>query len=77
MRIGIKAAKGGNIEEEDDFEKELAVLQRQIRKEEVKTDSPRFSVEMVLDVLVKGYNPFVKKLEEAVAPSEVFFLSVR
>ncbi|WP_308549186.1 Fic family protein [uncultured Parabacteroides sp.] len=77
LRIGIKAAKGGNIEEEDDFEKELAVLQRQIRKEEVKTDSPKFSGEMVLDVLEKVYKPFVKKLEEAVAPSEVFFMSVR
>ncbi|WP_456088456.1 Fic family protein [Parabacteroides sp.] len=77
LRIGIKAAKGENIEEEDDFEKELAVLQRQIRKEEVKNDSPKFSVEMVLDVLEKVYKPFVKKLEEAVAPSEVFFMSVR
>lgn len=77
LRIGIRAARGKSIEEEDDFEKELAVLQRQMKREEVKTDSPKFSVEMVLDVLEKVYKPFVKKLEEAVALSEMFFMSVR
>lgn len=76
LQIGIRAAKGESIEEEDDFEKELAVLQRQMKKEEVKTYSPEFSVAMVLDVLEKVYKPFVKRLEEAIAPSEVFFMSV-
>ena len=76
LKIGIRAAKSESIEEEDDFEKELAVLQRQMKKEEAKTNSPEFSVEMVFDVLEKVYKPFVKKLEEAVAPSEVFFISV-
>lgn len=71
-RSGIRAARGESIEEEDDFEKELAVLQRQMKKEEVKY----FSIEMALDVLEKVHNPFIKKLKEAVYPAEKFFMSV-
>lgn len=72
LRIGIQAARGESIEEEDDFEKELAVLQRQMKKEEVKF----FSIEMALDVSEKVHNPFIKKLKEAVYAAEKFFMSV-
>lgn len=76
LLMGIKAAKGESIEDKDDFEKELAVLQRQMRKEEVKGDTPERSVEMVLDVLEKVYKPFARKLDEAVAAAEHFFTSI-
>jgi Fic family protein len=67
LTIGIKAAKGESIEEENDFEKRIVLLQRQVKKRFL------FSSEQVWNVLEYFYFPFVKKILEALKPAQVFF----
>lgn len=69
--LGIKAAKGEDIEEENDFEKELAILGQQKRRADGEVVN-RFSKENVLDVLEKVYKPFVKELEKVIVSVEPF-----
>lgn len=74
--LGIKAAKGEDIEEENDFEKELAILGQQKRRADGEVVN-RFSKENVLDVLEKVYKPFVKELEKVIVSVEPFFTYVK
>lgn len=75
----IKAAKGESIEEDDDFDKELSLIEREIKlKEETKKKkeqqfSIRKSPERVWDVLEYVYFPMAKKLAEVSLSMQRFF----
>lgn len=75
----IKAAKGESIEEDDDFDKELAILERQIKqkedakKQEVSQYSVMKSPDRVWDVLEYVYFPIAKKLSEISLSMQRFF----
>ncbi|WP_075558080.1 Fic family protein [Parabacteroides timonensis] len=68
----IKAAKGESIEEEDDFEKQLAILKRTAKKEvdkNEKQDTPQNKV----DIFNLFHRPFAQKLLETLKPATEFF----
>ncbi|QFQ13544.1 Fic family protein [Pseudoprevotella muciniphila] len=70
----IRAAKGQSIEEDEDFIKELKILERQ-KKQDFATEQSqtRFSEEEVWNVLEFVYFPLVEKFEKAIkAVNEVF-----
>lgn len=75
----IKAAKGESIEEDDDFDKELAILERQIKqKEDAKQkEASQYNVmkspDRVWDVLEYVYFPIAKKLSEVSLSMQRFF----
>lgn len=68
----IKAAKGESIEEEDDFEKQLAILKRTAKKETEEKegyDTPQNKV----DVFNLFHRPFAERLIKALKPATEFF----
>ncbi|MDE7420485.1 MAG: Fic family protein [Muribaculaceae bacterium] len=75
----IKAAKGDSIEEDDDFDKELAILERQIKQKEdtKKQEASQYNVmkspARVWDVLEYVYFPIAKKLSEVSLSMQRFF----
>ncbi len=75
----IKAAKGESIEEDDDFDKELAILERQIKQKEdaKKQETSQYNVmkspDRVWDVLEYVYFPMAKKLAEVSLSMQRFF----
>ncbi len=75
----IKAAKGESIEEDDDFDKELAILERQIKQKEdaKKQEASQYNVmkspDRVWDVLEYVYFPMAKKLADVSASMHRFF----
>ena len=75
----IKAAKGESIEEDDDFDKELAILERQIKQKEdaKKKEASQYSVlkspDRVWDVLEYVYFPIANKLSEVSLSMHKFF----
>lgn len=75
----IKAAKGESIEEDDDFDKELAILERQIKQKEdaKKQETSQYNVmkspDRVWDVLEYVYFPMAKKLADVSASMHRFF----
>lgn len=75
----IKAAKGESIEEDDDFDKELAILERQIKQKEdaKKQETSRYNVmkspDRVWDVLEYVYFPIAKKLSDINISMQRFF----
>lgn len=63
----IKAAKGENIEEEDDFEKQLAILKRAAKKEvDEKEDQDTFHNKV--DIFNLFHRPFADKLLNTLKP---------
>lgn len=73
----IKAAKGLSIEEDDDFVKELRILERQ-KKQDVAAEQSktRFSEEEVWNILEFVFFPIVEEFEKAVkAVNDVFRFS--
>lgn len=79
LKISIKAAKGESIEEDDDFDKELTILERQIKQKEEakKQEEAQYSVvkspDSVWDVLEYVYFPIEKKLSEISVSMHKFF----
>lgn len=75
----IKAAKGESIEEDDDFDKELAILERQIKQKEEakKQETSQYNVmkspDRVWDVLEYVYFPMAKKLADISLSMQRFF----
>lgn len=75
----IKAAKGESIEEDDDFDKELAILERQIKQKEEakKQETSQYNVmkspDRVWDVLEYVYFPMAKKLADSSLLMQRFF----
>jgi Fic family protein len=70
LKIAIKAGKGEGIEEEDDFAKRIALLEREARN---KKGQVKFSEMEVWNVLEYFYFPVEKKITEALKPSVSFF----
>ncbi|MBP1594078.1 MAG: ibpA [Bacteroidetes bacterium] len=68
--LSVKAAKGESIEEEDDFAKQLTLLQRKLKYSNTK---PEFSEEQVWNVLENFYFPFTEKLERSISATKSFF----
>ena len=63
LEISIKAAKGESIEEEDDFIKELKLLQQEMQNDQNK---PKYSIQEVWNILEYVYFPIEKDLAKAV-----------
>lgn len=71
----IKAAKGESIEEEDDFEKQLAILKRTAKKEvdeKERQDTPQNKVSL----FNLFHRPFAEKLLNTLKPATEFFNTV-
>jgi len=71
LEVSIKAAKGESIEEEDDFEKQLTLLDRELQQkkqqlEEEKLQKKYFSEEEVRKVLGAVYFPLVSQFDKAI-----------
>lgn len=68
----IKAAKGESIEEDDDFNKQLAILKRTAKKE-VETDDMPYTLHDKVDIFNLFHRPFANKLIDALKPVTEFF----
>lgn len=65
LALCIEAAQGEDIEEDDDFEKKLTLLDREIQhKKEIEAAKRQYSVEEVRDVLDRVYYPIVSDIYE-------------
>lgn len=69
LEIGIRAAKGEDIEEKNDWEKELALLKRD------QTLKQKFNVELSNTVKNNIYYPLIQKLVDKLSDFDDFFLS--
>lgn len=76
LEISIKAAREG-IDEEDDFAKELSLLQRKMQqKEEEKKNKILFSTEQVWNILEFFYFPFTERISKELKPAAKMFSQV-
>lgn len=74
LEIGIRAAKGENIEEDDDFAKRIALLKRKVDAEAQKESAGTyFSEEQVWNILEIFFFPITQQLESSLKPANVFF----
>jgi Fic family protein len=74
LTISIKAAKGESIEQEDDFLKELKVLEREKKQElEAEKSKLRFSGEKVWDILEFFYYPLTECFENVIKTTNSIF----
>lgn len=71
----IKAAKGESIEEEDDFEKQLAILKRMAKKEG-KEDENYDTPQNKVNVFNMFHRPFAERLIKSLKPAIDFFYSL-
>ncbi len=71
LTIAIKAGKGESIEEDDDFEKQLALIERRFKQSEA--NKILFSEEEVWNVLENFYFPFTERLTEKIGPVSKWF----
>lgn len=71
LEICIKAAKGESIEEEDDFEKKLSLLEKELMVKESMADS--FSEEQVWNVLEFVFFPLGEKIIQTLEPLKKWF----
>ena len=70
--ISIKAAKGENIADEDDFEKQLKIIERNSRKQ-VPDNSHVVTPQDKIDVFNKFHRPMVDRLINALTPAFAFY----
>jgi fido (protein-threonine AMPylation protein) len=71
LEISIKAAKGEDIEEDDDFEKKLSLLERKLKEDEI--TKPGFKVEYAEEIIKKVVIPLNKELDEMIQKLSGFF----
>lgn len=71
----IKAAKGESIEEEDDFEKQLAILKRMAKKEG-KEDESYDTPQNKVNIFNMFHRPFAERLIKSLKPAIDFFYSL-
>ena len=74
LTISIKAAKGENIEDDDDFEKQLKLIERAAKKETPQGEHI-VTVQDKMDVFNNFHRPFVSRLLAALKPAFTFFNS--
>lgn len=72
LDVSIKAARGESIEEEDDFEKELKIIERNSRKQ-VPDGSHVVTVQDKIDVFNKFHRPLTERLIKALKPAFAFY----
>ena len=72
LTISIKAAKGDNIEEEDDFAKQLKIIERNSKKE-VPQDTHTVTSQDKIDVFNNFHRHLTERLMNALNPAFVFF----
>ncbi len=71
LDIGIKAGKGENIEEPQDWEKKLTLLKGKLGEDdEVKV---KYSMDSVMNIVNKSVIPLIKLWDEKLNQFEVFF----
>jgi Fic family protein len=70
LTTSIKAAKGESIEEDDDFEKQLAILQ-QTSMQEIDTNKNTFQNK--IDIFNQFHKDFTKRLIDVLKPVMLFF----
>ena len=74
LTVCIRAAKGENIDDPDDFDKELALLKRQSEiQKQVETQKIRFSETEVWNVLEYAYFPVVNAISEVLETTRKHF----
>jgi Fic family protein len=72
LKISIKAAKGESIEEEDDFEKQLKIIERNSRKE-ASQDDYMVTPQDKIDVFNKFHRQLTDKLINVLNPAIAFY----
>lgn len=72
LKISIKAAKGESIEEEDDFEKQLKIIERNSRKE-ASQDDYMVTPQDKIDVFNKFHRQLTDKLINVLNPAVAFY----
>lgn len=72
LTISIKAAKGDNIEEEDDFAKQLKIIERNSKKE-VPQDTHTVTSQDKIDVFNNFHRHLTERLTNALNPAFVFY----
>lgn len=73
LEIMIRGAKGENIEEPDDLDKELALLERKIRSIGKKIDVPK-SNEVLLEVFDKSIQPLIEEFIKTCGKFDKFYV---
>lgn len=73
LNVNIRAAKGENIEDEDDIDKELEILKRE-RGEDMKKAIPK-SIEALSDLLTNSFLPLIEQLLNRHKKLSDFFLT--
>lgn len=72
LTISIKAAKGDNIEEEDDFAKQLKIIERNSKKE-IPQDTHTVTSQDKIDIFNNFHRHLTERLIEALNPAFVFY----
>ena len=72
LNISIKAAKGESIEEEDDFEKQLRIIERNAKKE-IPQDSHIVTPQDKIDVFNKFHRQLTDRIINALNPAIAFY----
>jgi Fic family protein len=72
LELSIKAAKGESIEEQDDLDKELALLRRQLNSEDI--IKKKGNVKDISDTLVQNIFPLFMLIEEKCNSLKEFFV---
>lgn len=72
LHVSIKAAKGESIAEENDFEKQLKIIERSARKQ-IPDDSHVVTPQDKIDVFNKFHRPMTERLISALMPASAFF----
>ena len=72
LTISIKAAKGESIEEEDDFAKQLKIIERNSKKE-IPQDAHALTSQDKIDIFNNFHRHLTERLMEALNPAFVFF----
>ena len=72
LNISIKAAKGESIEEEDDFAKQLKIIERNSKKE-MPQDAHIVTSQDKIDIFNNFHRHLTERLMEALSPAFVFY----
>ena len=72
LNISIKAAKGESIEEEDDFEKQLRIIERNAKKE-ISQDAHIVTPQDKIDVFNKFHRQLTDRIINALNPAITFY----
>lgn len=72
LEISIKAAQGKSIEEEDDFSKQITLLER---KAKTQSKTIKRNQDQIWNVLEYFYFPLKDRLVKALEPAKAFFIS--